>query len=464
MGLITKLFGTRSEREIKKIAPLVDKILALEEEYKALSEEDLKAKTAQFKERLAKGETLDDLLPEAFAAIREAADRVLGMRPYPVQVIGGVMHEENILGIPVDRVLPVTSYSDLQEMIQAFNDRGVSKLTMDYLYWYQSATESRLTVDLKSEKRLGGNKELKALLNSLTADTNLYLDMNFTDLMQNQAGYTTLYSTAQNVKKEPLMRQYFLMSTNRTDPDADRVFLLSPARLSALVEKWTKTYTTKWKDAGMTKLALGSMGEEIYSHFGDDPVDRGSAQALWEQTMAAVKAQSGNELLFTAANAYALPYADTIQSVPTEHSRYLCETRSIPFYSMALHGLVDMSVTPVNDGEGNLRVLQAVESGIGLTYTLGWRNTDQLKNTAGEKYNFINAADWLDAAAQHQKDIAPYLAAVCNKAVTAHEQLTGGVYRTTFEGGAWSIVNYTAADYAADGITVAANGYVTGGY
>ena len=97
MGLITKLFGTRSQREIKKIMPLVDKILALESEYKALSEAELKAKTAAFKTRLAEGETLDDLLPEAFAAIREAADRVLGMRPYPVQLIGGIiLHQGRI--------------------------------------------------------------------------------------------------------------------------------------------------------------------------------------------------------------------------------------------------------------------------------------------------------------------------------------------------------------------------------
>ena len=97
MGLITKLFGTRSQREIKKIQPTVDKILGLEKEYAALSEEALKGKTAEFKERIAQGEDLDDLLPEAFAAIREAAWRVLGMKPYPVQLIGGiVLHQGRI--------------------------------------------------------------------------------------------------------------------------------------------------------------------------------------------------------------------------------------------------------------------------------------------------------------------------------------------------------------------------------
>ena len=97
MGLFSKLFGTPSEREIKKIRPLVDKVLALEEEYKGLSEDALKGKTAEFKKRYAEGESLDHLLPEAFAAVREAAWRVLGMRPYPVQIMGGIiLHQGRI--------------------------------------------------------------------------------------------------------------------------------------------------------------------------------------------------------------------------------------------------------------------------------------------------------------------------------------------------------------------------------
>ena len=133
MGLITKLFGTRSEREIKRIMPLVDKILALEEEYKALSEEDLKAKTAQFKERLAKGETLDDLLPEAFAAVREAADRVLGMRPYPVQLMGGIiLHQGRIAEMKTGE--GKTLVAVLPCYLNALTGRGVHVVTVnDYL-------------------------------------------------------------------------------------------------------------------------------------------------------------------------------------------------------------------------------------------------------------------------------------------------------------------------------------------
>ena len=133
MGLITKLFGTRSEREIKKIQPLVDKILALEEEYKALSEEDLRGKTAQFKQRYADGETLDELLPEAFAAIREAADRVLGMRPYPVQLIGGIiLHQGRIAEMKTGE--GKTLVAILPCYLNALTGEGVHVVTVnDYL-------------------------------------------------------------------------------------------------------------------------------------------------------------------------------------------------------------------------------------------------------------------------------------------------------------------------------------------
>ena len=133
MGLFTKLFGTRSERELKKIQPIVDKILALESEYRALSEDALRAKTTEFKQRLAEGETLDDLLPEAFAAIREAADRVLGMRPYPVQLMGGIiLHQGRIAEMKTGE--GKTLVAILPCYLNALTGEGVHVVTVnDYL-------------------------------------------------------------------------------------------------------------------------------------------------------------------------------------------------------------------------------------------------------------------------------------------------------------------------------------------
>ena len=130
MGLFDKIFGTRSQRELKKIQPIVNKILALEDTYKNLSEQELQGKTQEFKNRLAEGETLDDILPEAFAAIREAADRVLGMRPYPVQLIGGiVLHQGRIAEMKTGE--GKTLVAILPCYLNALTGRGVHVVTVN---------------------------------------------------------------------------------------------------------------------------------------------------------------------------------------------------------------------------------------------------------------------------------------------------------------------------------------------
>ena len=133
MGLFTKLFGTRAEREVKKLEPQVEAVMALEEPYKKLTDQELRAKTQEFKDRYASGETLDALLPEAFAVCREAADRVLGMRPYRVQVVGGiVLHQGRIAEMKTGE--GKTLVAILPAYLNALAGRGVHIVTVnDYL-------------------------------------------------------------------------------------------------------------------------------------------------------------------------------------------------------------------------------------------------------------------------------------------------------------------------------------------
>ena len=133
MGLMKKIFGDYSSRELKSIYPIVDKIEAMADEYKAMSDEALRAKTTEFKERLQNGETLDDILPEAFATVREAADRVLGMRPYRVQLVGGiVLHQGRIAEMKTGE--GKTLVATLPAYLNALTGRGVHIVTVnDYL-------------------------------------------------------------------------------------------------------------------------------------------------------------------------------------------------------------------------------------------------------------------------------------------------------------------------------------------
>ncbi|WP_312280616.1 preprotein translocase subunit SecA [Oscillibacter sp.] len=133
MSFMKKIFGDYSSRELKQIYPIVDKIEALSDEYKALSDEALRGKTAQFKERLANGETPDAILPEAFATVREAADRVLGLRPYRVQLVGGVvLHQGRIAEMKTGE--GKTLVATLPAYLNALTGEGVHIVTVnDYL-------------------------------------------------------------------------------------------------------------------------------------------------------------------------------------------------------------------------------------------------------------------------------------------------------------------------------------------
>ena len=133
MGLIQKIFGDYSSRELKSIYPIADKIEAMADEYKAMSDAQLQAKTQEFKERLQNGETLDDILPEAFATAREASDRVLGLRPYRVQLVGGiVLHQGRIAEMKTGE--GKTLVATLPAYLNALAGKGVHIVTVnDYL-------------------------------------------------------------------------------------------------------------------------------------------------------------------------------------------------------------------------------------------------------------------------------------------------------------------------------------------
>ncbi len=133
MAFLQKIFGSHSDRELKKLKPIIDQIESYEEEYRSLSDGALQAKTGEFKSRLAAGETLDDILPEAFATVREASDRVLGMRPFRVQLIGGVvLHQGRIAEMKTGE--GKTLVAVLPSYLNALEGNGVHIVTVnDYL-------------------------------------------------------------------------------------------------------------------------------------------------------------------------------------------------------------------------------------------------------------------------------------------------------------------------------------------
>src|SRR3712207_1458867 len=164
MGLFEKIFGTYSSREIKKIIPIINKIDSYEEEFKKLTDEELRNKTDEFKDMLAKGKTLDDILPEAFAVAREASARVLGMRHFREQLIGGiVLHQGRISEMKTGE--GKTLVATLPAYLNALSGKGVHVITvndylakrdrdqMSQLYGFLGLTTGVIVHDLDNEQR-----------------------------------------------------------------------------------------------------------------------------------------------------------------------------------------------------------------------------------------------------------------------------------------------------------------------
>ena len=234
MGLIQKIFGTYSQRELKSIYPIADKIEALEEEYRALTDEQLQAKTPEFKQRLQQGETLDGILPEAFAAVREAADRVLGLRPYRVQLIGGiVLHQGRIAEMKTGE--GKTLVATLPAYLNALTGNGVHIVTVnDYLakrdsewmgkvHRFMGLTVGLIVHDLTKEQRQA------AYAADITYGTNN--EMGFDYLRDNMAIY----------KNEQVQRGHSFAIVDEVDS-----ILIDEARtpliISGMGEKSTQLY------------------------------------------------------------------------------------------------------------------------------------------------------------------------------------------------------------------------------
>jgi preprotein translocase subunit SecA len=263
MGLFTKIFGTYSQRELKSIYPIVDKIEAMADEYAAMSDAQLQAKTPEFKKRLADGETLDDILPEAFATVREAAKRVIGLYPYRVQLIGGVvLHQGRIAEMKTGE--GKTLVAVLPSYLNALTGEGVHIVTVnDYLAKRDSEWMGKihrflgLTVGLIVHD-LDNRQRREAYAADITYGTNN--EMGFDYLRDNMAIY----------ENELVQRGHAFVIVDEVDS-----ILIDEARtpliISGMGEKSTEMYSrTEALVARMRKKVIAETDEKAEEDVNED--------------------------------------------------------------------------------------------------------------------------------------------------------------------------------------------------
>ena len=234
MGFINKIFGTHSQHELKRIKPIVDKILGMREQWVALSDEELQHKTVEFKERLAKGETLDDILPEAFATVREASRRVLGEEHYPVQLTGGiVLHQGRIAEMRTGE--GKTNVAALPSYLNALAGEGVHVVTVnDYLAQRDAENEGKV------HRFLG--LTVGCVLNSMNNDERrAAYNCDITYVTNNELGFDYLRDNMVVYKEQLVMRGLHFAIIDEVDS-----ILIDEARTPLIISgqsgKSTKLY------------------------------------------------------------------------------------------------------------------------------------------------------------------------------------------------------------------------------
>ncbi len=270
MGLLNTLFGNYSQKEIKRILPLQKKVLELEEEYKALSNEELRAKTDEFKNRLSAGETLDDILPEAFAACREAGDRVLGMRHFPVQIIGGIiLHQGRIAEMKTGE--GKTLVATLPAYLNALSGKGVHIVTVnDYLAKRDSEWMGKLY------RFMGLSVGL--IIHGMTKeDKKAAYDADITYCTNNELGFDYLRDNMVIYKEQKVQREHNFAIVDEVDS-----ILIDEARTPLIIsgqsDKSTDLYSSANAFARTLKMVKvkemdDKASDEVTNYDGDYVVD-----------------------------------------------------------------------------------------------------------------------------------------------------------------------------------------------
>ena len=246
MGLLDKIFGNYSKKELARIEPIKNSVLELEEKYKAMTEDEIKAQTGILKERLSNGETLDDILPDALATCREAADRVLGKRPYPVQIIGAItLHQGRIAEMKTGE--GKTLVACLASYLNALDGKGVHVVTVnDYLAKFQSEEMGKIFRFLGLSigvilHGLDNEERREAYAADITYGTN------------NEFGFDYLRDNMVIYKKDKVQREHSFAIVDEVDS-----ILIDEARTPLIIsgrgDKSTELYTVANKFAKTLKV------------------------------------------------------------------------------------------------------------------------------------------------------------------------------------------------------------------
>jgi len=380
--------------------------------------------------------------------------------PVIIEILGAVDKVEQVFGVPTSRPLELTTFKEAQGIFEELYKEGLRNMSVKYTGWMNGGVKQKVLRKVKLVSDLGSKKDLKNLIHS-AADKNITVYLNgITNYAQDSKisdGFFVYTDAAKFVSKESAkLYQYNTVSYGKRE-GLDPYYLLKAKLIYKMMDNLTE-FANDY-NAG---VSFGDIGYELSSDFyRRDPTSR---QMAMEEQAEKVKNihDSGTKIMINMGNDYVIPYVDLVTNMDLKGTEYSIIDKRIPFYQMALHGVVTYTGKSVNLAQNaKEEILNAAEYGAGLSFTLMDETTFTLQKTLYTQYFGADYSAWHDDLIEIYKRYNDEMGHTFNQKMVGHEFVTNELTCTTYEDGTKVYVNYSYDELqASDGTVIPARDYV----
>lgn len=352
--------------------------------------------------------------------------------PLSITLYGGMLLKRSIAGIPVNLETAATTYKDAKQILEELKSLGIDNMVVNYSEFNKAGITSRIANDLDVSKELGGKGDFDELMDYANSNgIALFPEVEIQEYQLSGNGYSKTSNSAIRLSKSYATQIQFEMAYGTENLLRDSHTILSPAFYVDAIKKITNSFSKE----NVKNITLSNATTMLYSDFGTRSVSRGQAILNLQESYQTLK-DKGISILAQGSNEYALAYVDFIQDIPMYSSNFDLFDYDIPFYQIALKGVIPMSSTSVNSSSDAFNhLLLSISTGTNLNYEFMKEDPNDFLTSEYEEYYYAKYDGWKDIAAKEYKLVKEILEPLANETIKDHKIESRSVTQTTFSNG-----------------------------
>ncbi|MCL2697416.1 MAG: DUF5696 domain-containing protein [Oscillospiraceae bacterium] len=381
--------------------------------------------------------------------------------PVAVEIIGSVTKNQHVLGVPVERPYPLTTYNQMADIVRDLNSRSFGEVDYRLVGWFNKSILHEIPTSVNLISRLGSTRDFKSLINTVSEyDSNVFLEADFLFLRQNKPfnGFNLNRDGSRYINRKRIETYpYSFIWYGQMDWWGAKANMARPEYMMGLIDG----FMTRISDFGAENVAFRTIGNNLAGDYNEKRfVSRESAMNTQVEKLQELYA-AGNRMMIQSGYSYAAPYASFITDFPLSWQGFGILDEEIPFYQIVLHGLVPYAGRPMNLAENfEMNILRSVESGAGLHFAFMDESPIELQTSKFPTFYANQYSMWADTAEALHREFTEQVGDIYNQFITDYIILSNGVSLTEYENGVQVIVNKSSAPFTYDGYIIEAKKYL----